>query len=154
MAKMTETQAVEAIRRLTAEEEIKAVLMNCAKTVIVEVGEELTGDRYTNSEKCYKKEYIAELAAGRIAHVFKQNAFLSLTVKEQVAELVKADSKEVGGMLYFCDSEQDINGIAFALGLNIKDYDSWYETARAIAEKIHAIKSKEARTDYEELCGD
>ena len=50
MAKMTETQAVEAIRRLTAEEEIKAVLMNCAKTVIVEVGEELTGDRYTNSE--------------------------------------------------------------------------------------------------------
>ena len=145
--KMTAEQAIEEIRVLTTEEEIKSVLMNCNEADVCVIGKEFTGDKWVFQPEYITRECLIKLVARRIAYLFEQNAFLSLTAEEQVAELLKTEPDRVGKKLALCETEQDVYAIASALGLNVEDYNSFYYLIEAIKLRIRAMQAKFSETN-------
>lgn len=100
MAKMTLTGAVDVIQKSTTSESITALLMECTKAVMTEAYAELTGERYSGSQKRNKKADLAAEIAQRIMIARENEAFQAQTEKEKLEVLrelenVTEDKEEV-----------------------------------------------------------
>ena len=142
-------EAIEEIRRLTTEEEIKSVLINCTEVDVCVIGEEFTGDKWVFQPEYITRECLIKLVARSIAYSFSRNAFSSLTAEEQVAELLKMEPDEIGRNLALCETEQDVYAIAVALGLDVGDYTSYYYIVEAIKQSIRVMQAVKATHDFD-----
>lgn len=91
MTKMTVEQAISAVQVATTEDAVKAALMTCTMSVMMEVCDTITGSNYGDTLRSMKKDKLASMLAGQIMHWREEEAFRALPYEEKFDAVMKIE---------------------------------------------------------------